>query len=294
MIRLSNGHQFEYITASGAMGYDGKGWPHEQPLRWLGTLDTSLFTHVMKSVTLEPRVGNFKIWKPWDCVKLIWRGGKIVGVANAFGLTNPGFKWWLEKVGKKIDSSKNPVIASIFGEPHDLAEMAIALNDIDVVGLTYNASCPNAKDDTLSNTNKVIRSCEIIATESRHPLLFKASVAHDIKVIIPEIEDMIEALKINSVPWNMVFPNTISPLVKFGGGGVSGKIAQPITWAFASELQEMTKVPVIVPSIWDYENLAVMRAKGFKAFSFGSVFIPYPWRPTQFLEEEMKKGYPNC
>jgi len=28
-IRLSNGHVLEYVVASGALGFDGKGWPWE-------------------------------------------------------------------------------------------------------------------------------------------------------------------------------------------------------------------------------------------------------------------------
>ncbi len=30
MITLSNGHKFEYMAASGALGFDGKGWLHER------------------------------------------------------------------------------------------------------------------------------------------------------------------------------------------------------------------------------------------------------------------------
>jgi len=105
MITLSNGYKFEFMTAS-AMGYNGEGWPHEQPLRLLGLLDVHLFTHEMKSITWLKREGNFRWWKPGDCIKLIWENGKIVGVANAYGLSNPGFGWWVKNIGPKIDQSK--------------------------------------------------------------------------------------------------------------------------------------------------------------------------------------------
>lgn len=288
MITLSNRHSFEYMTASGAMGYDGKGWLHEQALKPLGLLDISLFTHVMKSVTLKPRKGNYRWWKPWDTVRLIWRDSKIVGVGNVYGLSQQGFDWWAKKFGPEVDSKKVKLIGSIFGEPGELAVMARRMNDFDLVGLEYNTSCPNSQDDTLSNPDKVIRSCELIKEATRHPLLVKLSVVHDIKRIVPKIESIVEVFDINSVPWNTALPKCFSPFTKYGGGGVSGKIAQPFTWPFAATLQHMTRRPVIAPSIWDYQDIATMRENLFRAYSFGSVFLPYPWRPTLFAKQDKK------
>jgi len=294
MIILDTGYCFEFTTASGAMGYDGRGWPHEQPLRWLGLLDTSLFTHEMKSITLPPRKGNFRIWKPWDCIRPLWRHGDIIGFVNAYGLSNPGFDWWMNNVGTKVDSEKVPLIGSFFGEPNELEFMARNSNNVDFVAITYNGSCPNSGDDVLSNTKKNIKSCEVMATNSRHPLIYKASIAHNVEEIIPEIEGMIAAIEINSVPWNRIFPNQKSPLAKYGGGGVSGKIAQQLTWALAEKIANLTDVPVIVPSIWDYEDIETMRNKGFKAFSFGSVFMRHPCRPTQFVKDDLQRVLPIC
>ncbi len=44
MITLSNGHCFEYMVASGALGFDGNGWPWERPLVALGLIKPELFT----------------------------------------------------------------------------------------------------------------------------------------------------------------------------------------------------------------------------------------------------------
>lgn len=290
MITLSNGHSLRYMTASGAMGYDGRGWPNEQALRWFGLLDISLFTHVMKTVTLPPRKGNFRWYKPWDTVRFLGHDFHDIGIVNAYGLTNPGFNWWIKNVGPRVNPSKVPLIASIFGEPDELIEMALALNDFDLVALELNASCPNTKDDTLVNSEKVIKSCVVTAESSRHPVLLKLSVVHDIEKIVPAVEDLVEAFDINSVPWRVIFPNRKSPLAKYGGGGVSGKIAQPFTWLFAERLKASTNVPVIAPSMWDYEDIGTMREKGFKAFSFGSVFLPYPWRPTLCVRRDLKEN----
>ncbi|MFA6526508.1 MAG: hypothetical protein WCT26_03820 [Candidatus Buchananbacteria bacterium] len=95
------------------------------------------------------------------------------------------------------------------------------------------------------------------------------------------------SIDINSVPWTIVFPHRKSPLEKFGGGGVSGRVAQPFTWALAQKLARLTAIPVIWPSMWDYSDLHVARCLGAQAVSFGSVFIRYPWRPTQFVRREI-------
>ena len=58
MITLSNGHSFEYMIASGALGFDGKGWIWERPLVWLGLVRPDLFTVVIKTLTRNPRPGS--------------------------------------------------------------------------------------------------------------------------------------------------------------------------------------------------------------------------------------------
>src|SRR3990167_3064599 len=85
MIRFSNGHTFEYIVASGALSFDGKGWSWEQPWRWIGLLDPTLFTSVTKTLTLQSTKGNLRWYNPFRCLRLV-RGG----VVNAVGLSNPG------------------------------------------------------------------------------------------------------------------------------------------------------------------------------------------------------------
>jgi len=290
MITLSNGFQLEHMTASGALGYDGKGWPWEWPLRLAGLIDPSLFANVMKTVTLRPKKGNLRWLHPCTCVRPM-QGGAV----NAVGLTNPGIDWWTEKVGPKVDSKKVPLVGSIYCEQvAGLTLMARIMNDFGLVALELNASCPNTNGDLLSNTDLVVRSAEAVRTVSRHPLLVKLSVVHDAKTIVPRLKGIAEALAINSVPWRIVFPGCKSPFAKKGGGGVSGRIAQPFTWPFALELQSMTDIPVIAPSIWDFGDIAKLRAEGFKAFSFGSVFLCHPWFPTHCARKDRKENRNEC
>ena len=284
MIRFSNGHTFEYMTASGALSFDGKGWLWEQPWRWIGLLDPTLFTSVTKTLTLRPTEGNLRWYNPFRCLRLV-RGG----VVNAVGLSNPGIDWWCRKIGPSVNSTKIPLVASIFGEPEELAEMVRILNDFDLVGLEINASCPNTETCILQDTARVIASCEAVKTNSRLPLILKVSVTHDISQIVKEVENLVEAISINSVPWAVAFPKCRSPLEILGGGGVSGKVAQPFTWSLVKKLAELTTIPVIGPGVWDFDDLTKVRSLDAKAVSFGSVFMCYPWRPTLYVQKELKQ-----
>ena len=285
MIRLSNGHEFSYMAASGALGSDGKGYPHEWPLRWIGLIDPSLFTVVAKTVTYNPRKGNLRWHKPWGCVRLLHQG-----VVNSVGLTNKGIKWWCEEKGILADRKKIPLVGSILSDNiYELVEMATMMNDFDLVALEINASCPNTEGDLLQNTEKVIRGCLAVKEVSRFPLILKVSVVHDVRLIFAGMdEEDIEAISINSVPWAVIFPDKKSPLARLGGGGVSGKVAQSYTWGLVKDLVYLTSIPVIGPSVWDYKDMQELRDIGAKAISFGSVFLRYPWRPTQFVRKDMK------
>lgn len=292
MIELSNGHKFEYMAASGALAFNGKGYPHEWPLRWTGLLDPSLFTVVIKTLTYEPRKGNYKRYWPLGCIRPIFRDGRIVGIVNAVELTNPGIHWWCRKIGPKVNQKKIPLVGSILSDDiYELAKMAKMLNEFDLVGLEINASCPNIGAELIGNTARIIAGCEEVKKVSRFPLILKLSVVHDIRSIVPEVKGIVEAISINSVPWKTIFPYKKSPLEHLGDGGVSGKIAQPHTWNLVGRIANQGTIPVIGPSIWDFEDIEQLREIGAKAISFGSIFLRYPWRPTLFVRKDMKRKY---
>jgi len=108
--------------------------------------------------------------------------------------------------------------------------------------------------------------------------------------ILAGVGGRVQALAINSVPWSMCFPTQESPLAGLGGGGVSGKVAQVHTWEMMQRLSEMTDIPVIGPSVWEYEDIARLRQLGAQAISFGAIFLRYPWRPSGFVRREQKGG----
>lgn len=281
MITLSNGHSFEFAAASGALAFDGRGWPWEWPLRWAGLIKPELFTIVVKSLTLKPRVGNLRWWNPLHCVRLL-RGGTV----NAVGLTNPGIDCWIKNIYPVIAKSPWNFVCSIAGEDlQEFMEMAIRLKNCTALrALEINASCPNSPSELARNSQAVIDTAKALKYVAKWPLILKLSCTHDYVAIAKALEGVVEAISINSVPWPVVFPEKKSPLAKLGGGGVSGKVVQKYTWEMVKDLAGGTSLPVIGASVWEYEDIQKLFDLGAKAIAFGSIFLRYPWRPTQFIQ----------
>jgi len=306
MITLSNGHKFEYMVASGGLGFFGKGaWRGEYFLRWLGLIDPSLFTIVAKTVTFERRKGNYRWWWPSGCIRFLnWDGDdsrfgffSCEGVVNAYGLTNPGYEWWENWCWiQSFFQKRISLIASVFSDseraPQEIYQMVKSLSDwfrTEIVGIEINGSCPNSQGDILTTSRKIIEICEAAKRASKHPLLLKLSVVQNVDEILPRVNGLVEAISINSVPWREIFPDAKSPLARLGGGGISGKSAQDWTWDFVRKLKDKTDIPVIGPSVWDYDDIEKLRKIGADAISFGSVSTKYPWRPTSYVKRDMKE-----
>ncbi len=274
------------MAASGALAWDGRGWPWEWPLRWTGLLDPELFTIVVKTLTRQPRTGNLRWSHPWSVVK-----NKKAGVVNAIGLTNPGIDWWIEKIAPRIPE-KYKLIASIeANDEKDTVEMVQKLQGTPVLGVELNFSCPNTPDREASSAEKITKIARHAARVSSLPILIKLSYTHDYLKLAKDLETdpKIEAVSINSIPWNLVYPETPSPLARYGGGGVSGKIIQSFTWKMVQEISTISRIPVIGPSVWEYEDVERLKTLGARAISFGSVFVRHPWRPTSYVRRWIRE-----
>lgn len=301
MIRLRNNHQFEYMVASGALGFDGKGWLWEQPLVWLGLIQPELFTVVMRTVTRQPRLypvcnlswirpWTWLPWSPWSCVRFLKDGGTV----NKVGLYNPGIDWWCKKVAPRIDFHRVPLVASIYGDKRELVESAIKFNLFDFVGIEVNDSCPNTGHG-MAQVETIVENVKEVRKVSRHPVIIKVSVAQDYLAIARMLEGIAEAISLNSVPWNIAFPNgEITPLAKLekrvsgGGGGVSGKPAQCENWKAVATLAAQRKLPVIGPSVMNENDVQTVRRYGASAISFGAIHLRTPWKPTTIVRKEME------
>ncbi len=271
------------MTASGALAFDGRGWPWEWPLRWMGLLDPKLFTIVTKTLTRYPRKGHLRWTHPWSVVKTL--NGD--GIVNAIGLTNGGIEWWLQEIEPTIPLDYHIVVSLEADQEKELCEMLGMIQTLPLMGVELNLSCPNTASFDLQSTQKVVNLCRAANTVSHFPLIAKLSWTHDYKTIAAELETMkkIQAISINSIPWKSLYPEKKSPLEKFEGGGVSGKHIQKFTWKMVEELSKISRIPVIGPSVWNYGDIQKIFDLGAKAVSFGSIFVKKPWRPTLFIKK---------
>ncbi len=283
MLRLSNGKRFQHVTASGALGWKGRGWEWEQPLVWCGFIKPKLFLNITKSLSRNPIKGNLSWLHPWTCVKLI-----DGGVVNAVGLTNKGFSWWMEHVAPYITEDMN-ICVSLYGEHEDILWMVDQLEQsgVPIVGIEINRSCPNTGHDIAGENvaDSIILTVKQAKKLTRHPLLVKLSCVQQYLKIALALYGIAEAINLNSVPWKIAFPGKVSPLAKLGGGGVSVRPAQKHNWKAVEEIGGLSEaVPVVGPSIADYEDLYELERLKAIAFAFGGIHVRTPWLPTQYAE----------
>ncbi len=280
MIRLFNGHEFDFACASGALAFDGRGWWWERPLRWLKIIDPRHFTVITKTLTWDAVEGNLKMWCPWRCVRLLPNGGTV----NAVGLTNPGLVRWYHDYYKHL---KYDTILSLMPKNrNEVAKMSYIVNICkNLKAVQLNVSCPNV---SRSNNCKFI--CEIVMESVKrfeHPVIVKLSFADDYVTISKELDGLVSAFElINSVPFHTVFPGQVSPLEKYKlVGGVSG---DPIRSYALEALQKVKAAGVKTPimsggGIMTLEDVYARKREGADAFVFGTAFLRTPWRPNQII-----------
>lgn len=280
MITLSNGERVEFLTGSGALGFDGRGWWWEYPLRWIGVLNPHDFAIVVKTLTLRPRRGNLRWYAPWRCVRLI-PGGTV----NAVGLTNPGVDWWIRACYPRMRRMGLQIVVSVY--PESVAEaqtFADKLRPLQLTAIELNASCPNVahcEADAVPHVHSI--ACALRA--SGHPLIVKVGYDQPYVAIAQAVEGVADAIHaINAVPWRMVYPDRPSPLARLGGGGVSGEPIRPFVREAVRRLKEATQLPIIAGGgIYTLQDLQELWALGARAFSIGTLFLRAPWMPNRLV-----------
>ena len=160
------------------------------------------------------------------------------------------------------------------------------------VALQINFSCPNVGHDQTELLKEIIPFLDI-ASSLNIPLIPKVSLLLSPSIVSEISKDKnCDAICItNTIPfgempdkidWNKVFGSdkkTDSPLAKYGGGGLSGKILFPLLceWLKESEKHDIQK-PIIagggIMSSRDVRTLS--RFKNVKAISPGSVIFLRP------------------
>lgn len=243
--------EIRFVAASGGWGYG------ERSL--LRPFDpTTLDVITIRTLTLGgERLGNLGISpiKPdgflkqtlWS-IQILKDRKKVLrkisgGWINRMGWHNVGFDYRRDKIYPK--TKELPKIISIGGfSIEEYLEMIRQLNDLKMVAIELNLSCPNVKIDWESWRNSrfetLIESCR---EKSRHPLIVKISTKGDYIARARIAEDVgINAIgAINTVRGLIVNSKT----GKFFYGGISGKRIKEIGLRTVAEIREVVDIPII-------------------------------------------------
>lgn len=289
MIRLGPNYSFRYAAAAGALGFDGRCYWWEKPLRWLGFIDPSLFLVISKTLTAEPRKGNYRWWKPWQTVRLV-PGGAV----NAMGLPNPGLSKWFREYYK--NTHKYNIAVSIAPNTlHEADDMAWRIQSggcENIRAIELNCSCPNLGHE--ATEDHICRMALEVAAKGV-PTIVKLGYQQPFLSICKRLDGKVAAFDlINTVPWSKTSAFEPSPLAKYGlEGGVSGwKIAWYAYEAMRTVKDAGIKTPVLSGGgIMNYEQASLRLAAGADAISFGTIFLRHPCRASSIvrrLEREIR------
>lgn len=258
MIKLPDGRTISKVVISTALGLDGKGifprtlMPGYRKL--LKTVSKTGTTVMTKSMTRHPRKGNFNPWNPftWKYIQKL----PNCGMLNAYGLTNHGIVKCIKRSNYVSRINRASVIPSLYpefskGEDTAIYETRVAVGLLDEIGIhaiELNLSCLNSKEAVGKNMKSSI-AC-VIELKKYFPWIFliaKISIVHPYE-FAQELElsgaDAIHS--INTVPFEMVYPDKISPLAEVGGGGVSGGPIFYDALKYNIILRKKLKIPMIM------------------------------------------------
>lgn len=297
------GIDFPYIfNASGARNFDGLGYWYSPLVNWGNS------GLVAKTTTLAPRPGNMPLkvgtWQPQEilpkCIKVYPKQGMAL---NAVGLSGPGAERLI--VSGVWQTWPKPFFISFMAVGETRLDRLVELREFvkllgkhlkqfkSPVGLEINVSCPNVGHDQLALIEEVGLMLNIAAT-LKIPLAIKLSPVIECDRVeeITRHKECDAIVLGNTVPWGKLaedfdwtemFGSTVSPLAKFGGGGLSGAPLLPITEYMVRECRERGfdggRVKLIAcGGIMSPQDAAKVIACGADAIQLGTIAMLRPWR----------------
>lgn len=297
------------LGASGVQGFFGEGYWFHKMWGQFG-LDFTGMTFVAKTATLLPRKGNMSLTRHYTpknpfprCVKVKLQRGVML---NAVGLSNPGLGALL--VTGKWQKRIRPFLLSIMSladtpkrrleELRIMVEMTGLFKDnfSAPFGLQINLSCPNTGNDPNKLVGESVEALEI-ASALNVPLMPKYSIASASTKDVLQLNDHpnCDAICIsNTVPfgwqevdWQNVWGSAKSPLVKLGGGGLSGKILRPLVCEWIMRLRDagFTKPVNGGGGIFCSKDVEHYHNAGASSIFLGSVAVLRPWRVKAIIKQ---------
>lgn len=255
------------IGASGVQGFfSGDEYLYHRVLKHMPGFSFKGLTFVAKTMTLEPKAGNAKLKKDGvsmadvfpDCIYPM----HLRGIAlNAVELSNIGAQALLEK--NIWQQRTNPFMLSFMAvgetkkkrleEIRNFVELLLLhLSEFKTkIALQINVSCPNTEHGQIELIEEVIPYLDI-ASKLYIPLIPKINLTLSQEVVLeiskhPACDAICLTNTIpfgelpNLIPWEKYFGSAKkedSPLAKYGGGGLSGKLLFPLLCDWLKKAQQ--------------------------------------------------------
>ncbi|MCL4406157.1 MAG: hypothetical protein M1586_01395 [Patescibacteria group bacterium] len=295
------------LGASGVQGFFGEGyWFHRIWSRF--GLDFAGMTFVAKTATLFPREGNMpltRLYTPYypfpRCVKIKPLRGVML---NSIGLSNPGIGALLgvDKWQKRTKPFLLSVMSLADTPAKRLDELRLLVETIGLVkdsfhapfGLQINLSCPNTEHDPRELIKESVEVLKIVAALGV-PIMPKYSIASASMQAVLELGDHsgCDAICVSntlpfgwqSLDWQSAWGSRMSPLAKFGGGGLSGKVLRPLVCEWIARLRDagFTKPINGGGGIFLPEDAEHYHDAGASSIFIGSVAVLRPWRVASII-----------
>ncbi|MFH0805182.1 MAG: HisA/HisF-related TIM barrel protein [Patescibacteria group bacterium] len=272
------------VASSGALAF-GRGYRWDWPLVRCGVIRPSRIGAVVtKTLTADSWAGNWRGWNQWQVLRPL-RGGWV----NAFGLTNRGLRWFVEREYLHV-YYRNLIVSITDPNPQRIPEMVALLNQVDILAVEVNLSCPNTPQWVdlqrrwMLTRDVLVKSRQV----TRHPLVVKigylTEAERDGVASACWSADVDAIAMINSVPFRNLFPGRQSPL-KFGGG-VSGELIRKLALEQVQWFAEQRNFPVIGGGgVSTQAHVKQFLAAGAQAVSVGSAHILRPWISTHLASQ---------
>jgi dihydroorotate dehydrogenase len=302
-------HYANIFNASGARGWLGEGYPFHKYWKHFG-LRYEGCTFVSKTTTLHPRKGNMpfhpKTFQPTEflpkCVVVKpWAGV----VLNSIGLSGPGADRLIDRWC--VEMKEDPFFISFMSvEPTAEARLHEARQFVGLLlrryaklprhmGIQVNFSCPNVGLDTSTLVEEVTSTLNEFA-HLELPCLAKLNVLFPVEAAVQlQTHAALDGIVMgNTVPWGKLpekidwrglFGSEVSPLARFGGGGLSGKPLLPLVadWVLQARKAGFSKVIIAGGGILDTDDADRLLDVGADGLELGSVSILRPWRVAKII-----------
>lgn len=259
-------------------------------------------TVIAKSATRFERQGYYRWYAPWLCIRQVRENGRVIGLHNSFGLSNRGVVACARMIRKAIEDGYN-VIPSYFVELHKGIDVALreAEDAVEVYSQTlgkyfwaleYDASCLNSGESLKENEKHIVTVAKHFLDhilQEDEILIVKLSPVHSIELALALQEAGVHVIHVlNTFPHSTIFPDKVSPLAKYGGGGYSGEFVFEQAFEINSQLRAKLEIPMImgcgisnVDHILKYYDMA--GGKKNNSFAICSVIRTDPARASDVL-----------